>query len=69
MCNTTYDVYAEDARGWLIDDRRGLPDMDCVKAYAEKFKKEYDPYKIIVTKHETYYYFNSEEEDDYECIH
>lgn len=35
----TYDVFAENGAGWIIDDRCGLNDMLAVKKYAEFFKK------------------------------
>lgn len=51
---TTYDIFAEDGAGWIIDDRRGLADILAVKKYAELFKKAYDPYAIYVTERKTY---------------
>lgn len=51
---TTYDIFAVNGAGWLIDDRCGLTDMLAVKIYAEFFKKTHDPYAIYVTEHKTY---------------
>ena len=43
---TTYDIFAVNGAGWLIDDRCGLTDILAVKKYAELFKKSHDPYAI-----------------------
>lgn len=57
---TTYDVFAMNGADWIIEDKMNLPDIDWAKAYAEKFMKEHDPYKILITKHETFCYFTAE---------
>jgi len=51
---TTYDIFAVNGAGWLIDHRCGLTDILAVKKYAEFFKKTYNPYAIYVTEHKTY---------------
>ena len=51
---TTYDIFAVNGAGWLIDDRCGLTDILAVKKYAELFKKSHDPYAIYITEHKTY---------------
>ena len=61
LVNTTYDVYAEDACGWLIAHEERLPDMAFVEAYVKRFR-EFDPYKIYVEKRETYCYYSLEKE-------
>ena len=59
LVNTTYDVYAEDACGWMIAHEERLPDMAFVEAYVKRFM-EYYPYRIFVEKRETYCYYSQD---------
>ena len=59
LVNTSYDVYAEDAYGWIIAHEERLPDMSFVEAYVKRFM-ENNAYKIYVEKRETYCYYSQD---------
>lgn len=59
LVDTTYDVYAEDAYGWIIAHEERLPDMSFVEAYVKRFM-ENNAYKIYVEKRETYCYYSQD---------
>lgn len=62
LVQTTYDVYAEDAYGWMIAHEERLPDMSFVEAYIKRFM-ELGSYKIYVEKRETYCVYSLEKEE------
>lgn len=65
LVDTTYDVYAEDAYGWMIAHEERLPDMSFVEAYVKRFM-EHNAYKIYVEKRETYCVYSEEKRELHE---